>query len=120
MAPSIEILIGRRIRQFRKAKGLSQAQLARVLGISFQQVQKYESGQNRIGAGRLWAIATVLDTPVATFFEDPNSSGFASTQNDTIKVPFVMLCQMFNDIDDHEVREAITQLLLAYHGSRKG
>ena len=117
MAPSIEILIGRRIRQFRKAKGLSQAQLARVLGISFQQVQKYESGQNRIGAGRLWAIATALEIPIATFFEDPESSGFAPTQSDKgDAAPFV---QMFNDIDDKEVREAITQLLLAYHGSRK-
>jgi transcriptional regulator with XRE-family HTH domain len=123
VAPSIEIVIGRRIRQVRTVKGLSQARLAQMLGISFQQVQKYESGQNRIAAGRLWEIANALDTPVALFFTDPGATRTASVRSDkgdeTNKREATSLATLVDDIADQEVRDAIAQLLLAYHGSRK-
>ena len=64
-----DVHIGRRLRERRMALGMSQAELAEGLGISFQQVQKYESGANRISGSRLWDIASILQTPVSYFFE---------------------------------------------------
>ena len=64
----IDIFVGNRIKQKRKALNLSQQQLARELHISFQQLQKYESGQNRISASRLWDISQILNESVSFFF----------------------------------------------------
>ena len=61
--------VGRRLRARRKELGISQEKLANVLGISFQQVQKYESGVNRVSASRLWNIAQALEVGVGYFFE---------------------------------------------------
>lgn len=77
-ATAIDIEIGRRLRLFRTAAGLSQAQLAQTLGITFQQVQKYERGTNRIGSGRLYEAAQVLGIAVASFFEGLGASGDAA------------------------------------------
>src|SRR5690348_14181537 len=63
--------IGRRIRLRRLACRMSQEQFAAALGVTFQQVQKYERGANRISAGRLQAVARVLRVPVAAFYEAP-------------------------------------------------
>ena len=60
--------IGSLIASLRKAQGLSQTALGDAIGVSFQQVQKYEKGRNRIGAGRLRTIADLLQVPVETFF----------------------------------------------------
>ncbi len=60
--------VGRRVRERRKEIGMSQGKLGSALGISFQQVQKYEVGTNRVAAGRLWNIAVALDVEVAYFF----------------------------------------------------
>lgn len=65
----IDAFVGRRIRERRLKLGLSQVQLADGLGLTFQQVQKYEKGGNRVGAGRLYALAQVLDVPVSYFFD---------------------------------------------------
>ena len=62
---SIDIVVGSNMRMWRMARGLSQAQLAKRLGITFQQVQKYEVGANRIGTGRLVTVAAILGVPVA-------------------------------------------------------
>src|ERR1700752_2734246 len=64
----VDIEVGHRIRIERLARGLSQTALANQLGVTFQQVQKYEKGVNRVGAGRLTKIADVLDVPGGTFF----------------------------------------------------
>jgi transcriptional regulator with XRE-family HTH domain len=61
-------LIGRNIRFHRLVRELSQAKLAGEIGISFQQLQKYERGVNRISASRLWTIAQVLNVPIDAFF----------------------------------------------------
>ena len=61
--------VGRRIRERRLALGISQEKLGNALGISFQQIQKYEVGTNRVAAGRLWDIAKVLEVDVGYFFE---------------------------------------------------
>lgn len=67
---AIDVEIGRRIKARRRLMGLSQVALASSIGVSFQQVQKYEKGVNRVGASRLQQIARKLGLPVAYFFAD--------------------------------------------------
>jgi transcriptional regulator with XRE-family HTH domain len=69
-ANSIDRLVGVRVRDRRVALGMSQETLAGKLGLSFQQVQKYEKGTNRISAGRLFVIARTLSAPIASFFDE--------------------------------------------------
>ena len=66
----VDRLVGIRITALRKARGLSQTALGNAVGVTFQQVQKYEKGQNRVGAGRLREIARLLEVPVSAFFEE--------------------------------------------------
>jgi transcriptional regulator with XRE-family HTH domain len=65
----IDVHVGQRVRARRKMLGLSQTQLGNELGVTFQQVQKYERGTNRIGSSRLFKMSNTLDVPVAYFFE---------------------------------------------------
>jgi transcriptional regulator with XRE-family HTH domain len=62
--------VAKRMRALRLQRGLSQTELSDALGVTFQQVQKYERGANRVSAGRLFRIAKVLDVPVSFFFSD--------------------------------------------------
>ena len=71
---AIDVYVGHQIRQRRTSLGISQEQLATVLGISFQQVQKYERGLNRVGASRLYDMMRALDVPIGYFFEDAPGS----------------------------------------------
>lgn len=66
---AVDVHVGRRLRLARKVKDMSQPKLAEAVGVTFQQVQKYEGGRNRIAASRLWALSRVLDVPVGYFFE---------------------------------------------------
>ena len=66
----IDVHVGSRIRLRRTLLGMSQERLAEAIGLTFQQVQKYERGANRVGSSRLFDLARVLDVPVAYFFED--------------------------------------------------
>jgi len=68
-ANNIDVAVGHRIRLFRLNAGLSQTELADQIGVTFQQVQKYEVGANRIGTGRLVRIAAILDIPIAALLE---------------------------------------------------
>lgn len=71
-----DVYVGGRIRLRRNMLGMSQEKLGESLGITFQQIQKYEKGTNRVGASRLQAIAQILSVPVAFFFEDaPGADG---------------------------------------------
>jgi transcriptional regulator with XRE-family HTH domain len=67
-ATRIDKLIGEAIRVHRLSKGLTQGQLGSKLGVTFQQIQKYEKGTNRIGSGRLYQIAEIFEVPVTEFF----------------------------------------------------
>ena len=91
---SIDGHVGARVRLRRTLMGLSQTKLAETLGVTFQQVQKYERGMNRIGASRLFDLARALDVPISFFFDDwantpenkggaPNShlAGFTKVQD---------------------------------------
>ena len=66
----VDVHAGERVWQRRKLLGMTQTDLSDALGLTFQQVQKYERGANRIGAGRLYDLAQVLDVPVNFFFKD--------------------------------------------------
>lgn len=66
----VDVHVGGRVRLRRTLLGLSQEKLGEAIGLTFQQVQKYERGANRIGASRLWDLSRVLDCPVAYFFEE--------------------------------------------------
>lgn len=78
----VDAIIGMKIHELRISMGLSRQQLASKIGVSHQQLQKYEKGTNRISAGRLVAIATALKKPVAYFFEDiEQDNGVLPTQH---------------------------------------
>ncbi len=68
----VDVHVGSRLRKRRVFVGMSQEKLGELVGLTFQQIQKYERGANRIGASRLYEFARILDVPVAYFFEDMN------------------------------------------------
>ena len=69
--------VGQRLRALRRAKGLSQSQLAALCELSFQQIQKYEHGDNRISASRLYRLALALDVSITALFEGLEATGTA-------------------------------------------
>ena len=86
----VDLHVGGRVRMRRKMLGISQERLADALGLTFQQVQKYERGANRISASKLYEIARFLSAPIAYFFEgltDPTEAGGAD--NDHASEQFV-------------------------------
>jgi transcriptional regulator with XRE-family HTH domain len=81
-ANAVDIHVGLRIRAARLAAGLSQERLGNELGVTFQQVQKYEKGSNRVGASRLSDAAKILAVPVSFFFENDEGSDKSRKAND--------------------------------------
>ena len=69
MKHPVDVHVGKRVRHRRWMVGMTQQQLAEKVGIKFQQIQKYETGMNRVSASRLWDIAEALGVPVSFFFE---------------------------------------------------
>ena len=103
--------VGSRIAFLRTANGLSQSALASALGVSFQQVQKYETGKNRVGAGRLQAIAERLGVPVSSFFEadeqaEPDGSPTLLRISGAIE-----LLRAYNAITDEQMRRDVIALV---------
>ena len=76
MKHPVDVHVGKRVRHSRWLVGMTQQQLAEKVGIKFQQIQKYETGMNRVSASRLWDIAAALTIPVSFFFE-----GLGETQD---------------------------------------
>ncbi len=75
MTHPVDVHVGKKIRQRRWLTGMTQQQLAEQVGIKFQQIQKYETGANRVSASRLWDISDALDVPVSFFFEGLETEG---------------------------------------------
>jgi transcriptional regulator with XRE-family HTH domain len=71
----VDVHVGNRVRVARQARKMTQEGLAHKLGLTFQQVQKYENGKNRISAGRLHQIAIIMGVPITFFFEGVNAAG---------------------------------------------
>ena len=84
MAHPVDDHVGKRLRQRRWLAGMTQQQLAEKVGIKFQQIQKYETGANRVSASRLWDISEVFDVPVAYFFEGIEASEALNTKDENI------------------------------------
>lgn len=78
MAHPVDVHVGKRIRHRRWLIGKTQQQLAEQVGIKFQQIQKYETGANRVSASRLWDISDALEVPVSFFFEGLEEEGKAA------------------------------------------
>ncbi len=124
----IDIHVGSRVRLRRMMLGMSQEKLGTQLGITFQQIQKYEKGTNRIGASRLQHISTVLSVPVAFFFEDapatPGASpGLSESASSNYVVNFlsssegIQLNKAFVRIRDPKLRRRIIDLVRAAAGN---
>ena len=104
--------IGQRVRERRIVLGLSQTVLADGLGITFQQLQKYEKGSNRIAAGRLYGCAQLLEVPPAFFFEgleDSDSGAPDATRSDEA----LKLARAYYSIDDPAQRQHVRKLVQA-------
>jgi transcriptional regulator with XRE-family HTH domain len=109
--------VGARVRMRRMMLGMSQTTLAEGLGVTFQQVQKYERGTNRIGASRLQQIAHVLQVPVSFFFEGLPLPSDASSEEGTLIDDFLAtsdglsLTKYFMRIKDPKLRRCIVHLV---------
>lgn len=91
MKHPIDVHVGKRIRHRRWTLGTTQQQLAERVGIKFQQIQKYETGMNRVSASRLWDIAGALSVPIAYFFEGMGASGSAGDERGATDMPADLL-----------------------------
>ncbi|MFN3230796.1 MAG: helix-turn-helix domain-containing protein [Alphaproteobacteria bacterium] len=118
----VDIHVGKRLRQRRTFLGMTQEQLGNALGITFQQVQKYERGTNRVGASRLYDISQVLDVTPQFFFDEmegDKSSGFAERGQAPFAADGVMdreimdLVRAFRQISNPTIRQRTTDLIRA-------
>jgi transcriptional regulator with XRE-family HTH domain len=113
---SRDIDIGRRIRAQRLVRGMSQTDLANRIGITFQQVQKYEKGVNRVGAGRLTRIAEVLGVPVAFLFGASEAPAGSPSEGANAAFAFLetagalRLVHAYADIKNPRIRRALVTL----------
>jgi transcriptional regulator with XRE-family HTH domain len=115
----IDFHVGQRIRARRRELGLSQTVLGNEIGVSFKQVQKYESGANRIGAGRLYEISMALDTAVEKFFHEAPLTVQTSVNSDAVKSITSIgidqecekLIEAYYSIPDRQLRQNFLNLL---------
>jgi transcriptional regulator with XRE-family HTH domain len=122
----IDVHVGSRVRLRRSLLGMSQEKLGAALGLTFQQVQKYERGTNRISASRLWDLSLILDVPVSFFFDAMPSGGSigakagSGEQGQASFEPSpvadrmtTQLIQAYQRISDPDVRRRILELVRA-------
>ena len=115
----VDIEVGHRIRIERLSRGLSQTALANKLGVTFQQVQKYEKGVNRVGAGRLTKIAEVLGVNVGTFFSGSNVPESEKSTDANAASPLKLLTvsgafrllRSYAEIEDPNLRRSVVDLV---------
>ena len=114
-ASPIDVHVGSRVRLRRTLLGMSQEKLGEALGLTFQQIQKYERGVNRIGASRLFDLARVLDVPIGFFFDDmsPELGGPAAGRARAGLAGFAEAQEGFDDDTLH--RRETLELVRAYY-----
>jgi len=128
----IDTHVGSRVRLRRMLMGMSQERLGDSMALTFQQVQKYEKGVNRIGASRLFQISKILDVPVQFFFEEaPDlaeasaAPGMAEPESETFIIEFLNsregleLNRAFSKISDAKIRKSIVDLVRALSATDK-
>lgn len=120
----VDVHVGSRIRLRRTLLGMSQEKLGKAIGLTFQQVQKYERGTNRVGSSRLYQLAKVLNVPVSFFFDDlpaeiaGRAPGFAEPAADFDPNPLTKretleLVRAYHRIPDRAVRRRVFDLVKA-------
>jgi len=110
MPHPIDVMVGKRIRMRRIQLGLSQTELGKKLGVTFQQVQKYENGANRVSCSRLYETSTALDVPISFFFMDSANAGFELAVTEQFDVPDlkdgIHLMTAFHQISSVAIRKS--------------
>jgi transcriptional regulator with XRE-family HTH domain len=109
----IERTIGERLRRRRTELGLTQEQLAASLAVSYQQIQKYERGANRISAARLLRLARRLDVPIGWFFDAAPAPGAEPLEHGARQRSAIELVRAFSQLDSNELKLAVTALVRA-------
>ncbi|WP_375201892.1 helix-turn-helix domain-containing protein [Hyphococcus sp.] len=117
----IDVHVGSRVKLRRMILGMSQETLGKSLGLTFQQIQKYEKGVNRIGASRMYELSRLLEVPVQFFYDDygdrPAAIGFAEGEPGERVMALVnspegvQLCRYFSEIKDPQVRKRVLDLV---------
>ena len=110
---AIDNYVGQRLRICRKRRGLTLEQLGRGLGITSQQVQRYEQGGNRISASRLWDMAQILGVPIGYFFDDMDTETAGASPANAANAANVVMAPEQRDLIALEAQEAL-QLTKAY------
>ncbi len=116
MADPADVEVGRRIREMRIMRGMSQTDLGNALGVSFQQVQKYEKGTNRVGSGRLWRIAGVLDVPITYFFEnlaEKSPKKPLPEPREEYPAATIRVAKLLNEMPEGQLKTQVFQLIKA-------
>jgi transcriptional regulator with XRE-family HTH domain len=111
-AKTLDAHVGQRIRDKRNERGMSQTEVANALGVTFQQVRKYERGTNRVGASRLYDLSRILNVPVQIFFEGLENQadtlrGDAENVVHLIKPDTIELVEAYYKVDNPHVRRQI-------------
>lgn len=101
---AVDAHVGARIKLRRSLLGMSQVKLAQAVNLTFQQIQKYERGANRVGASKLWQIAQVLEVPIS-FFYDGLTGGAEIAANFEVSRRFMEMAANFSSLPEHEQRE---------------
>ena len=115
---AVDMHVGKRVRLRRTLLGLSQEQLGTELNITFQQVQKYERGANRISASRLWDIGQILDVPINYFFDDMTENTMRSSPR-RVSRGSEMLDLSDEQIKDPMARRETLELVRTYYSIEK-
>lgn len=117
IANQLDLEIGRRLRQSRLVEQLTQGQLAQKIGISFQQLQKYENGSNRISASRLWSVSRALGLPITYFYDglDDGQDNASAKDARSVNLPdhTIRVARTLNDLVDGEVKNKLFELIRA-------
>ena len=110
----VDVLVGHRARERRTLEGMSQTAVAEKLGLTFQQLQKYERGANRISASRLYELAQIFDVPVSYFYEGMEEGKGAPSPDEVLtKRETLELVRAYYKITDPAVRDSIRKLVQA-------
>ena len=107
----IDRAVGARIRTLRKAQQITQNALAQAVGITYQQVQKYEDGKNRVGASRLQEFARILGVPVLALFGESESTDDADIMQLLFEPDAIELLRAFTAIENEEFRRAVLSVV---------
>lgn len=108
----VDVHVGSRIRERRLTLGMSQTALGNALGLTFQQVQKYERGTNRVSASTLWKAATTLKVPASYFFEGMEDGAIPPAPEDESARSVLVLSRAINRLDP-DLRDQVAQLVTA-------